>query len=88
VEEVCDRICRLDPRPCWRLGSSRVAYGLPDVVARKVRGQWTVQLNPAIVPRMRLNNVYAQLFQRHRTAQNTESPASWQSRAWWWPGAR
>ena len=39
TEEVCDRIRRLDPRPGWRLGSSQVAYVVPDVVVKKVRGQ-------------------------------------------------
>lgn len=72
VEEACDRIRRLDPRPGWRHGSSQVAYVVPDVIVRKVRGQWNVQLNPAVVPKVRLNQVYAQLFQRHRSAQNGE----------------
>ena len=82
VESVCDRIRRLDPRPGWRLGSSHVAYVVPDVVVKKVRGQWTVQLNPAIVPRVRLNQVYAQLFQRHRSAQNAEMGAHLQEARW------
>jgi RNA polymerase sigma-54 factor len=82
VEAVCDRIRRLDPRPGWRLGPSRVAYVVPDVVVKKVRGQWSVQLNPAIVPRLRLNQVYAQLFQRHRTAQNAEMGAHLQEARW------
>jgi RNA polymerase sigma-54 factor len=82
MEAVCDSIRRLDPRPGWRLGSSQVNYVVPDVVARKVRGQWTVQLNPAVVPRVRLNQVYAQLFQRHRTAQNAELGAHLQEARW------
>ena len=82
VEAVCERIRRLDPRPGWRLGSSHAAYVVPDVVVKKVRGQWTVQLNPAIVPRVRLNSVYAQLFQHHRTAQNTELGANLQEARW------
>ena len=72
VEAVCDRIRHLDPRPGWRFSSSHVAYVVPDVVVKKLRGQWTVQLNPAVVPKVRLNEVYAQLFQRHRTAVNVE----------------
>jgi RNA polymerase sigma-54 factor len=72
VEAVCDRIRRLDPRPGWRLGSSQVAYVVPDVVVKKTRAQWRVQLNPAIVPKVRLNQVYAQLFQRHRTTENAQ----------------
>jgi RNA polymerase sigma-54 factor len=82
MEAVCDAIRRLDPRPGWRLGSSQVNYVVPDVVAKKVRGQWTVQLNPAVVPRVRMNQVYAQLFQRHRTAQNAELGAHLQEARW------
>jgi RNA polymerase sigma-54 factor len=82
VEEVCDRIRRLDPRPGWRFSSSHVAYVVPDVVVKKVRGQWTVQLNPAIVPKVRLNQVYAQLFQRHRTPANAELGAHLNEARW------
>jgi RNA polymerase sigma-54 factor len=82
VEEVCGRIRRLDPRPGWRLGASQVAYVVPDVIVRKVRGQWTVQLNPAIVPKVRLNQVYAQLFQRHRKPENAEMGAHLQEARW------
>ena len=82
VEAVCDRIRRLDPRPGWRLGSSLVAYVVPDVVVKKVRGQWKVQLNPAVVPKVRLNQVYAQLFQRHRTPGHAEMGAHLQEARW------
>lgn len=82
VEAVCDRIRRLDPRPGWRFGSSHIAYVVPDVIVKKVRGQWTVQLNPAIVPKLRLNQVYARLFQRHRSAVNSEMGAHLQEARW------
>ena len=82
VEAVCDRIRRLDPRPGWRFGSSRVDYVVPDVVVKRVNGQWVVRLNPAVVPRVRLNQVYAQLFQRHRTAQNAEMGEHLQEARW------
>ncbi|MCE4536290.1 RNA polymerase factor sigma-54 [Pelomonas sp. P7] len=82
VEAVCDRIRRLDPRPGWRVGSSQVPYVVPDVIVKKVRGQWTVQLNPAIVPKVRLNQVYAKLFQRHRTPGNAELGAHLQEARW------
>jgi RNA polymerase sigma-54 factor len=82
VEAVCDRIRRLDPRPGWRLGSSQIAYVVPDVIVRRVRGQWAVQLNPAVVPRVRLNNVYAELFQRHRLPQHAEMAGHLQEARW------
>ena len=49
---------------------------------KKVRGTWTVQLNPAIVPKVRMNQVYAHLFQRHRTPQNTEMGAHLHEARW------
>ena len=82
VEAVCDRIRRLDPRPGWRFGASTVAYVVPDVLVRKIRGQWTVTLNPAVVPRVRLNQVYAELFQRHRSAANAEMAGHLQEARW------
>lgn len=82
IESVCDRIRRLDPRPGWRWGSSHVAYVVPDVIVTKVRGEWQAQLNPAIVPRVRLNQVYAELFQRHRSAENAEMGAHLQEARW------
>jgi RNA polymerase sigma-54 factor len=79
---ACERIRRLDPRPGWRLGTSQIAYVVPDVVVKKVRGRWTTRLNPAVVPKVRLNHVYARLFQRHRTAQNAELGAHLQEARW------
>jgi RNA polymerase sigma-54 factor len=74
IEAVCDRIRHLDPRPGWRHGASDVQYVVPDVIARKVRGAWTVQLNPAVVPRVRLNKVYADMLQRSRSQGPSTAP--------------
>ncbi len=82
IAAVCDRIRRLDPRPGWRLGSSHVAYVVPDVIARRVRGEWQVHLNPAVVPRVRLNHVYAELFRRHRAAQDGALASHLQEARW------
>lgn len=75
IEAVLECIRRLDPRPGWRFGASHVHYITPDVVVKKVRGAWTAMLNPAIVPRVRLNHVYAEMFQRNRTGQHAELAA-------------
>jgi RNA polymerase sigma-54 factor len=82
VEAVCDRIRRLDPRPGWRMGGTQAAYVVPDVLVRKSHNQWQVQLNPAIVPKVRLNQVYAELFQRHRTQQDGEMAGHLQEARW------
>lgn len=36
----------------------------PDILVRRERGRWTVQLNPVVVPRVRLNPEVAQPFGR------------------------
>ncbi|HEY6133896.1 MAG TPA: RNA polymerase factor sigma-54 [Rubrivivax sp.] len=82
VEAVCDRIRHLDPRPGWRVGGSDVQYVVPDVIARKVRGVWTVQLNPAVVPKVKLNQVYADMFQRCKPEQNAAMASHLQEARW------
>ncbi|MFT3848295.1 MAG: RNA polymerase factor sigma-54 [Propionivibrio sp.] len=72
IDAALRRIRRLDPRPGWRFGASNVQYVTPDVIVRKVHGAWTTTLNPAVVPRVRLNRVYAEMFQRSRNAQHGE----------------
>jgi len=82
IEAVCDRIRRLDPRPGWRIGSSAARFIVPDVVVKKLHGRWTVQLNPAVVPKVRLNQVYAELFQRHCNERNPEMAQHLQDARW------
>jgi len=87
VQAVCDRIRRLNPRPGWQFGSLNAQYLTPDVIVRKQRnGEWAVTLNPVIAPRVRLNKVYAEMFQRHRIAHadpaNTELSSHLQEARW------
>lgn len=82
IETVCERIRHLDPRPGWRFGAANVQFLTPDVIVRKIKGQWSATLNPAIVPKVRLNQVYAELFQRHRDAQHAELAAHLQEARW------
>ena len=82
VERVCQRIRRLDPRPGWHFGSSNIQYVVPDVIVRKVRGAWTTQLNPAVVPKVRLNRVYAEMFRCHRQTGDGELASHLQEARW------
>ncbi len=59
-------ICRLDPHPGSRYAAQETRYIIPDVVVRKLHGQWTVSLNPEAVPKLRVNALYAQILQQHR----------------------
>lgn len=82
IEAVLACIRHLDPHPGWRFSSAHVQYVTPDVIVRKVRGTWVATLNPAIVPKVRLNHVYAEMFQRNRGAQHAELAADLQEARW------
>jgi RNA polymerase sigma-54 factor len=49
----------LDPRPGHRFGPSEARYVIPDVIVRKNRDRWVALINPASLPRLRLNRTYA-----------------------------
>lgn len=83
VEAVCERIRHLDPRPGWRFGASNVQYVTPDVIVRKGKNnQWITMLNPDVVPKVRLNQMYAELFQQHRDSGHAELAAHLREARW------
>jgi len=45
---------------------------VPDVLVRKVRGVWQVELNPAIAPRLRVNQTYAGMIRRRDSGADNE----------------
>jgi len=49
----------LDPRPGQRFGANEARYVIPDVIVRKNRDRWVALINPASLPRLRLNRTYA-----------------------------
>lgn len=57
-------VLRLDPRPGRNWTGAPADYVVPDVVVRKVRGEWQVSLNPGTIPKLRMNAVYQALLER------------------------
>jgi RNA polymerase sigma-54 factor len=49
----------LDPKPGQRFGANEARYVIPDVIVRKARERWVALINPASLPRLRLNRTYA-----------------------------
>lgn len=83
VAVVCERIRHLDPRPGWRFDSTRVQYVTPDIIVRRGKGNtWITSLNPDVVPRVKLNRMYADLFQQHRAAGHAELAAHLREARW------
>lgn len=83
VAAVCERIRHLDPRPGWRFDTARTQYVTPDIIVRRGKGNtWVTTLNPDVVPRVRLNRMYADLFQQHRAAGHAEMAAHLREARW------
>jgi RNA polymerase sigma-54 factor len=53
----------LDPKPGHRFGPQEARYVVPDVIVKKVRDRWVAVINPASLPRVRLNRAYADAIQ-------------------------
>jgi len=53
----------LDPRPGHRFGAQEARYVVPDVLVKKLRDRWVAIINPASLPRVRLNRAYAEAIQ-------------------------
>lgn len=62
-------LLRLEPRPGRNWAGEAADYVTPDVVVRKTGGRWLAVLNPAVVPKVRINAVYEELL-----AQSQSSP--------------
>lgn len=64
LKEIDDLIRSLDPRPGGRIASDRVQYIVPDVFVAKKNGEWLVELNPDVAPKIRINSTYASFIKR------------------------
>jgi len=58
LHEAISLIRSLDPKPGHRFGRGETRFVVPDVIVSKVRGKWVVNMNPAVVPRLRINRSY------------------------------
>jgi RNA polymerase sigma-54 factor len=52
------------PRPGAAVNSGQAEYVIPDVFVRRTDHGWIVEINPATVPRVRVNQSYANLISR------------------------
>ncbi|RLM27547.1 RNA polymerase factor sigma-54 [Brenneria alni] len=61
LKEALALIQSLDPRPGQSINTGESEYVIPDVLVRKIQGQWVVELNTDSVPRLQINQQYAAL---------------------------
>ena len=59
LSQVVALIRTLQPRPGAALLLNQADYEVPDVLVRKEKGRWLVELNPETLPKVRINSTYA-----------------------------
>ena len=55
-------LLQLEPKPAKDWATSTADYITPDVLIRKIQGSWVVTVNPATMPRLRINSIYESLL--------------------------
>lgn len=73
LQEIIDLIQSLNPRPGTKIDSNPASYIVPDVFVKKIKGQWRVDLNPEIAPKLRINSYYMGLITRAKNKSEVDS---------------
>jgi RNA polymerase sigma-54 factor len=75
-------ITGLNPKPGTEFGQSVADYVVPDVIVEKHKQKWRVRLNAEAMPRLRVNQIYANILQQ-RTDRNSSQLAVQLQEAKW-----
>ncbi len=60
-------IRQCNPHPGAEFASDVSDFVVPDVIVRRAKDGWSVQLNPEVMPRLRVNSVYASLLKQGKS---------------------
>jgi len=65
VQDICDLIRTLDPKPGLQYSPmDEVKYIIPDVIVEKVEGKYVVVLNDSASPRLMVNKLYENMLRQ------------------------
>jgi RNA polymerase sigma-54 factor len=82
VTAAAECIRKLNARPGWQYGEGTASFIIPDVIVRKRKGVWRAVLNDAAVPRVKLHQAYAQLFEQHRGSDDAQMSGCLERARW------
>lgn len=82
LRQACELIRRLDPHPGSRYTAKAPDYVVPDVLVVRRRDGLQVRVNPAVRPRARLNQGYADVLRSRSTASNPAMSRQLQEARW------
>jgi RNA polymerase sigma-54 factor len=76
VREAQTLIVALEPKPGRSFANAEANIVVPDVIVQKSGRGWKVVLNPEVMPKLRINDVYAQALRQHRGNQRAAMNSS------------
>jgi RNA polymerase sigma-54 factor len=68
LRKAQELILSFNPKPGASYGMGESTYVVPDVVVKKSRSGWKVQLNQDVMPKLRVNDLYADILRRNKGA--------------------
>lgn len=71
-----------NPRPGEAFGTSDTRYIIPDVIVKKVKGCWVASLNSEAMPKLRVNQMYADILSRNRDVNHQHLSGQLQEAKW------
>lgn len=82
LREAQALIVRLEPKPGRPFGSGEAQPIVPDVIVQKSGRGWKVVLNPDVMPKLRINDFYAQAIRGTRGGAGSPLGARLQEARW------
>ena len=75
-------ITRLNPRPGAAYAHTDTRYIQHDVEVKKVKERWVASLNPEVIPKLRINRIYADILRRNRESGGQYLSSQMQEAKW------
>ena len=75
-------VTSLNPKPGAQFDQSIADYVVPDVVVEKHDGKWQARLNTEAMPKLRVNQIYANILQQHSNKDYSQLATHLQEARW------
>jgi RNA polymerase sigma-54 factor len=75
-------IVSLNPKPGRDYSVEETRFVIADVITRKTKGIWVAELNPDAMPKLKINQLYANILQRNRGGGTQQISSQLQEARW------
>jgi RNA polymerase sigma-54 factor len=82
LRAVLEIIQSLSPRPGAAFADVSASALVPDIIVRRTKSRWVADLNGVVVPKLRVNSVYADMLQREKEGRATPLSTQLQEARW------